>query len=904
MAVIIGKPSRTRDWKKAVEVLALAALSLPSLSPAGLFRTIREAIEASEPSQSTDNRAWIWLRVSLTAAILDFLNDGTPAPLDAEERQETARALFEEALVLRGVEQVEAAMLVNPGAAAVLAPLVERVAALAADPEDARRTFARTLRRVSARVYALDVDFYRPVAEAVLGPFAEGERRDFAWARHEDWIRGLLEREPILSIDAGETRSLASVYHRLRCFWHDAHPDAGTGRTAHVGDLHGTLRHWLGDPGADQIRVVAGGPGSGKSSFSRAFATEVIEAGHWRVLYVELRHFGPGDTLFTRIGDYLMERNTAVDPRGSAGFPENPLDWRAEDPTPLLILFDGLDEISGDDDKARDLARKFLFALRNLLTRLNASGPRVRALVTGRAAACQDALREADLAPDALIHVAPLTPLDHAWGPVLRVEDPFGLAARDERPDFWRRSTRDSSAPVPEAVQARSLRDLNAEPLLLHLLMLSGYMGENWPLVARNRNIVYEAILTRIFEHNRNKSHIAAQGLDREDFFTLLECLGLAAWRGTGATGSEAGFARIRDLRSSPAQRRKFETLSAADPRNVVLQVHARRDPDGVGYEFIHKSFGEYLTARGLLAFGLGSADWIEDARHPPTFEEAARRWVEVTGKAELSEDIIRFLRDEGRGLSAVVARTALDTLTGLFNWCLREGMPAHRLAPDLGFREIERMQRCAETVLLAVMDALGRQARAGQVSGLSEEGTMPVRWPDTHMPQAELLNRIKATVGHPSRLVTGCLDFSGADLSYLFLSGISFAGTNLRGANLFRAELDGADLSGADLSGANLRGANLSRCDLSRANLTGARLLSCGMDGARLRDALLVGASLTAVSLNGADLKGADLTGCELCDTDLDGALNLTRPRIEGTRASPGSTRPAPPDCPSGGAE
>jgi hypothetical protein len=86
--------------------------------------------------------------------------------------------------------------------------------------------------------------------------------------------------------------------------------------------------------------------------------------------------------------------------------------------------------------------------------------------------------------------------------------------------------------------------------------------------------------------------------------------------------------------------------------------------------------------------------------------------------------------------------------------------------------------------------------------------------------------------------------NLSGADLSYVDLSGANLrganlawanlSGANLRGANLSYIDLPGVNLRGADLSHVNLSGANLSRANLSRANLSGANLSYIDLRGAK----------------------------------------------------------------------
>lgn len=873
MTVRFRRPSGRTDWAKVLLSLlpaagpgaSLAAAALAAVAPAALAasavgfavaaqKAIRDAIEAATPARSIDERAWVWLRAALTVATVDLLDEpGLHAPLDAAEKRRAVRDFLTAALPLDGEGDLDWATLTNPAACPLVAPVRDRLPDLlrAVAPEhglgDARirADFDRLLRAAAACVYALDTAYFAPVADAVTGPAAEGARRDVAWARHEDWIRGLYHRQPIFSPDETETVPLSAVYHRLRCVWHvetdrPRDPDAPPRRdgddrvrVAHVADLHATLHAWLADDRADPVRVVAGGPGSGKSSFSRAFAVEVIDARTHRVVYVPLQHVRLGADLRNLIGASLKERWHAFEPAGGQGFETNPLDWRAHDTLPYLLVFDGLDELSHDDDTARDLARRFVRNVHAMLAGLGA--PPVRALILGRSVAIQDALREADLDPRCLIHVAPLTPLnedDATIGHVSAVEDPGGLAANDERPAFWRRSPAARLAPVettPEAVTADALLGLNAEPLLLHLLIVSGYAGADWQAAADNRNYVYRRIFEQIEARNRGKLNRPLHGLERDDFLTLLECLGLAAWRGNGRTVAEADFAALRALHPTGAQRGRFERLPATELRNVAIQFHTRRGLDHGGFEFVHKSFAEYLAARGLLAAALRAARLMSDPDEPRSEAGTALGWTELVAAAELSEEVMRFLVDEARLLDAAGRRSALAPLTKLFNWSLVHGMPAHLVDPRADWRTLETMQRCPETALLAALSALARvrDPASGPV-------VIDVDWGEMGG-QYELLNRIHATFGQPARLA----------LSMLVLRGAYLRGADLSGADLSEASLRGAVLSGANLSDLGLAAASLRFVDckdslnLSAAAVQSAFGVQSGIGRTRLPDGL-----------------------------------------------------------------
>ena len=198
----------------------------------------------------------------------------------------------------------------------------------------------------------------------------------------------------------------------------------------------------------------------------------------------------------------------------------------------------------------------------------------------------------------------------------------------------------------PEVLNEAGLNDLTVEPLLLYLLMYSGLAGKDWPEAKENRNRIYEAIFAEVHERDRReKGKIAVDS--RKDFFTLMECLGLAAWMGGGRTGSDEDFEHIRDEIYAPDRRKVFENLDQAALKNVAVQFYthhgSREQP---GYAFIHKSFGEYLTARALIK---ASKAWCEEYGKRNKWGSFAEDWLRLTGGQRLTREIGTFMSDEAR---------------------------------------------------------------------------------------------------------------------------------------------------------------------------------------------------------------------------------------------------------------
>ena len=76
-----------------------------------------------------------------------------------------------------------------------------------------------------------------------------------------------------------------------------------------------------------------------------------------------------------------------------------------------------------------------------------------------------------------------------------------------------------------------------------------------------------------------------------------METFGLAAFRGNGRTGDHEAFEKLHE---NPIYKR----IDGANLKNVALMIHSQKDIEGSDFEFIYKSFGEYLTARGLARRG------------------------------------------------------------------------------------------------------------------------------------------------------------------------------------------------------------------------------------------------------------------------------------------------------------
>ncbi|PTV95556.1 hypothetical protein C8J27_104193 [Rhodobacter aestuarii] len=678
MTIKFIPPERHRDYIGALTAVLSAAAGVYTLNP---FSTSAQAsniwkafkgVETATP----ENLAWVWLNATITLAANEFLafiarenelmlqaRDGAVEAFLKAAIPEEITAEFNDG-ALRSPVTHEA---FQPARKAIIAFVLALTRITLFDEETSQkeryqREFDRHLNRASAYVFSAHYDRLKPLETAVTGPATEAMRREAAWARHYDWIHRKVDTEPVFSPDGTVTTPLKPLYLRPRAYWHELlreDDEAGdkSRYRAHLGDLHQTLEDWLATDdakGMNTLRLIAGGPGSGKSSFAKVFASESILRERYRVIFVELQHMrSMTGELLSDLTSYLKRRPPSKVTEGTPGLPDNALQWASDENRPLLLIFDGLDELSFVGDHAAELTRKFILSVRQMLITQNAEGTWLRALVLGRNAAIQSGMREADIPMHLLLNVAPIRKLtqDDLKPPRYSSPDerrdkcefpdlsrlPSNLT-RDQRPAYWLNwaKAQGEIAPTPKAVTDESLSDLNVEPLLLHLLILSDYCGEQWKEAAENRNLVYEDILAKVYRRNAEKPN-NPRAWSEDQFFHLMEALGIAAWRGNGRAGTEATF----DAVCKRHARHLFKGASGPqvpDMDSVILQTHARPiDGPDAGFEFIHKSFGEYLVARGLVTAAIRlHKRWTSEANEE---EESyfALIWAELVRDAALT---------------------------------------------------------------------------------------------------------------------------------------------------------------------------------------------------------------------------------------------------------------------------
>jgi uncharacterized protein YjbI with pentapeptide repeats len=656
----------------------------------------------------------------------------------------------------------------------------------------------------------------------------------------------------------------------------------GTGKIASgkpgkhvVVDLMSELKLWVdrGDKN-DAIRLLSGGPGSGKSSLCKMFAAEQARKGKTSVLLIPMHHFSPTDDLVDAVGNFVKED----------GFLNaNPLDFTQIGSETLLLIFDGLDELAMQGKIGERTAQDFVREVQRKVERFNQQQTRLQVLISGRELVIQ--ANESSFRKDGqILYVLPYyIPEDERSA----YSDANSLLSEDQRVVWWRRYGEVSGSghtSLPTALQEEKFIEVTSQPLLNYLVALSLRRGKLDLAGAVNLNALYADLLKAIYERGwAANQHASIQGIDEAGFERILEEIALASWHGDGRTTTVAEIESHCRSSSLLPLLKQFQTRMEGDAQAQITQLLAafyfrQSGTDRSGdrtFEFTHKSFGEYLTARRILReVRLATKKLAERSKSPDDGwdeREALHRWNLLCGQSAIDQYLLTFIRDEVRLQSAERETDVIAwqyCYVGLLNFALRNGMPMERLAPRPSFSEERRLSRNAEEALLVVMNACGTVSQ--KVSQINWGGRDSCgSWLGRLMGQRPLWEHNVTLKCLSYTSLANCnfhaFDFWHANLFGSDLSGSNFVAAECRYANFGKTNLWGTNFAYAHLRGAILSGATQ---NIPEASL---REMINGSRGLRVR--MLNYGRNAPVSFTGALMEHAVLENCTLLGADFEDA-------------------------------
>jgi len=440
------------------------------------------------------------------------------------------------------------------------------------------------LRREAAQETALsDLRAATMAIAGWLDPAADEVANSEAWATYRDFLRGLPD---VSSTMYGEDFGVSKVFQSPRVKYHIAlskpKDDAETVVLDDVGRLLGALVSNR-VPGNDII-VLAGGPGSGKSTLCRVFASELAKSAEAHPIFLQLRRLREGDDIPQFLEQQLVHQGLVTRLADLLALPN------------VVVILDGFDELVG---ASRSRLRQFFNVLRDDME--TGALRNAKVIVSGR-----DTLFPGGRGLPTGSHVVSLEPLDRtrvtAWGAKWRAQHTSGhgcsfhpelLLADELSPTRGPAAVRRAGANV---ASVPPLHHLVTWPLTLHLVARvhtsGGLPDPSESNVEIDKAYLYRSILSETA--SRQTEQTGGEGrLDPEKSRAFLRDV---AWLMYLRSVDALDVSEVVPLLEAEG-----DGSNAMDPAQVaelaVLNAPELSKGEETGFEFVHKSFSEFLIA-------------------------------------------------------------------------------------------------------------------------------------------------------------------------------------------------------------------------------------------------------------------------------------------------------------------
>lgn len=722
---------------------------------------------------------------------------------------------------------------------------------------------------------------YAALLEPSLNPFASAVQAERGWNFYHAYLKKRVS-ESIFD----EPFSLSQIYIPLNAYYSEDLEDkpliqAGAGTSKVCVGLNEELKSWLvGGNKTDALRVISGGPGSGKSSFMKMFCCEIYELGLAKPIYIPLHLIDP-------VKDVASEVERFIRDEGLIGF--NPLDPEIKERN-VLLVFDGLDELASLGKVAAQVARDFVQAVERMIERRNLGNNPLFVVISGRELIVQE--NETDFRkPKQVLTILPYKLLEGSE----RFKDSSGLLKRDYRDDWWINYGHligEKYTGLPAQLKLREIDEVTAQPLLNYLVALSYRRGSLNFTKSLNLNEVYSdlvaAVHTRAYESARAYRPISH--INKKDFVRVLEEVGLAAWHGSDGRSTSVKDITLHCKESGlESLLQSFTEGAEAGVTKLLAAFFFRRNGESVGDEasfvFTHKSFGEYLTAcrlvHGIERIVKQRKRRKESADDGEDIVDSLAFWARLTGPAEMTFYLKKFLSREIARLEPKEIEGFFEVLVELVEHCIEKSMPMDRVG-NVGYKDAVRYDSNSSASLVVALNScavvLDRSIKIKYMSEISFGNFIKRICPQRSGPTSPV---VYSSLSY--------LDFSGQCMDMIDLYGANLEKTTWNNCNAHFANFASCDFLDSDFYGAKLNWSRFSNsgfkncifrhADLTEAIFSSARvydsdfgqsdLRSSSFDGAVLRGCNFVQSDIKKSSFSSAEFEGCDFSGAYVLKSD-----------------------------------
>jgi hypothetical protein len=416
-----------------------------------------------------------------------------------------------------------------------------------------------------------------------------------------------------------EQFGVRKVFVRPHVIYHVQGAEGDAGRGQPVPDLGRLIGALISTRvSGEDLVILCGGPGSGKSTLCRIVASELASDASIHPVFLRLRRVKEGAEIGQFIEDSLQKLgliNRLADLRNIPN---------------LVLILDGFDELVM---ASRSRLRHFFNVLREDLS----SGPlrNAKAIVSGR-----DTLFPRGEGLPNGSHVLSLQPFDRvlvrAWGTKWRLLHRKGPGGTFHPEEFIEKEQH-SERKAP-------LHHLVSWPLTLHLVARVHTTG-NLEVRSKSAKRVEKAYLYRsILAETSHRQSEQAEGIGRLDPKKMRDFLRELAWEMHHRSVDSMDPADVMPVLKSFYPEKQEQDLAELAEVAVVNSPELTKG-EQTGFEFVHKSFAEYLVgeriADSIEKVAFKSPDYGSDElTWRMSEQEAGRELAPIFGIRPLPEEV------------------------------------------------------------------------------------------------------------------------------------------------------------------------------------------------------------------------------------------------------------------------
>ena len=463
-----------------------------------------------------------------------------------------------------------------------------------------------------------------------------------AWQSYRDTLTELPDQKETMF---NEQFGVRKVFVQPQATYHIQGSEGDAGHAQLVPDLGRLLGALFSTRvSGEDLVILCGGPGSGKSTLCRIMASELALDPQVHPVFLRLRRVKEGAEIAQFIEDSLQ----------NIGLINRLADLRHV--PNLILILDGFDELVM---ASRSRLRHFFNVLREDLS----SGPlrNAKAIVSGR-----DTLFPRGEGLPNGSHVLSLQPFNkvrvRAWGTKWRLLHKKGPGSSFHPEEFIEKE--EGNAPKPP------LHHLVSWPLTLHLVArvhTAGKLEVRSKAAKRiEKAYLYRSILAETSDRQTNQ----AEGIGRFDSRKMREFLRALAWEMHSHSVDSMDPADVMPILQ------RFYPETAEQDLAELAEVAVVNSPEltkgeQTGFEFVHKSFAEFLVGEQIAELvekvAFKSPDYSSDV---PTWrmseQEAARELATVLAIRPIPEEVQEMFEPMlGSFASFTAGQRVSDVVTG-----------------------------------------------------------------------------------------------------------------------------------------------------------------------------------------------------------------------------------------------